>query len=63
MRHDQIDEEAVRLTAYFLWEQDGRPDGKAQEYWYRAWARHRREAACNRELGEQTIRQEHERED
>ena len=30
------DEEAVRLTAYFLWEQDGRPEGRQEEYWLRA---------------------------
>jgi hypothetical protein len=29
-------EQAVRETAYFLWEQDGRPEGREQEYWYRA---------------------------
>lgn len=26
----------VRDTAYFLWEQDGKPEGKSDEYWYRA---------------------------
>jgi hypothetical protein len=35
-----IDEEAVRLTAYFLWEQDGRPEGGAERYWFRALKRH-----------------------
>ena len=29
-------EKAVRETAYFLWEQDGRPLGREQEYWFRA---------------------------
>jgi hypothetical protein len=29
-------EAAVRDTAYFLWEQDGRPEGRADEYWERA---------------------------
>ena len=29
-------EQAVRETAYFLWEHDGRPAGREQEYWYRA---------------------------
>jgi hypothetical protein len=36
-------EEAVRETAYFLWEQDGRPQGREQEYWYRALERTLRE--------------------
>ena len=35
--------EAVQRTAYFLWEQDGRPDGRAEEYWQRALERHRSE--------------------
>lgn len=29
-------EQCVRERAYFLWENDGRPDNKADEYWYRA---------------------------
>jgi hypothetical protein len=28
--------EKIQVRAYELWEQDGRPDGKADEYWYRA---------------------------
>ena len=27
---------AIREQAYFLWEQDGRPDGRDMEYWQRA---------------------------
>jgi hypothetical protein len=50
MDERDIDEEDVRLTAYFLWEQDGYPEGRAQEYWYRAWAQHRRMRACDEEL-------------
>lgn len=38
-------EEAVRQTAYFLWEQDGKPEGRAHEYWVRAYERHVRERA------------------
>lgn len=38
-------EQAVRERAYFLWEQDGCPEGKAKEYWYRALEQHRRERA------------------
>lgn len=33
---DPAFEQAVRETAYFLWEQDGKPEGREQEYWYRA---------------------------
>ena len=29
-------EQAVRETAYFLWEHDGKPDGREKDYWYRA---------------------------
>jgi hypothetical protein len=36
-------ERAVRETAYFLWEQGGRPQGREQEYWYRALERTLRE--------------------
>ncbi|WP_297106427.1 DUF2934 domain-containing protein [uncultured Devosia sp.] len=28
--------EQIRRTAYFLWEQDGRPEGQAMAYWLRA---------------------------
>lgn len=34
-------ERAVRETAYLLWEQDGRPEGRADEYWERALEIHR----------------------
>jgi hypothetical protein len=44
--------EAVRLTAYFLWEQDGRPEGRAEEYWRRAWEKHRTERMFDKWLGE-----------
>lgn len=46
-------EEAVRLTAYFLWEQDGRPQGRAEEYWRRALEKHRNERTYDRWLGEE----------
>ncbi len=32
-------EQAVRETAYFLWEQDGQPAGREQEYWFSALER------------------------
>lgn len=44
--HDPVEDEgfieAVRRTAYFLWEQDGRPDGRHDEYYLRALEQHRR---------------------
>lgn len=40
---DEAFQEAVRKTAYFLWEQDGRPHGRHDEYYLRALDRHRRE--------------------
>ena len=44
--------EAIRRTAYFLWEQDGRPEGKAQDYWLKAKEVHLRELAFDRWLAE-----------
>lgn len=43
-------DEDVRLTAYFLWEQDGKPEGREQEYWLRALKRHRRQDEADRDL-------------
>lgn len=40
---DDAFREAVRKTAYFLWEQDGRPHGRHDEYYLRALDQHRRE--------------------
>lgn len=40
---DDAFREAVRRTAYFLWEQDGRPHGRHEEYYLRALEKHRRE--------------------
>lgn len=42
--------EAVRKTAYFLWEQDGRPHGRHDEYYLRALEQHRRERRFDRWL-------------
>jgi len=30
------DEDEIRRRAYELWEADGRPDGRDEEYWHRA---------------------------
>lgn len=38
-------EQAIRERAYFLWQEDGRPQGNAEEYWYRALDQHLRERA------------------
>jgi hypothetical protein len=29
-------EQQVRQAAYHLWEDDGRPDGREKEYWFKA---------------------------
>ncbi len=31
-------EQSIRDTAYYLWENDGRPEGRDEEYWHRARA-------------------------
>jgi hypothetical protein len=33
---DGNEEQGVREAAYFIWEQEGRPDGRAQTHWVRA---------------------------
>ncbi len=48
----RIDAEAVRLTAFFLWEQDGRPPGRDWYYWRKAKEQHIRELAYDRWLAE-----------
>lgn len=45
-------EEAVRETAYFLWESDGRPEGREQDYWFKALERCLRERNYNHALQE-----------
>lgn len=57
MTHDPHDpwgdpafEHAVRETAYFLWEQDGRPGGKEQDYWFMALEKCLRERQADRLL-------------
>jgi hypothetical protein len=40
-----VDEEAVRLTAYYLWEQEGRPESDPREFWRRAVDLHRQAQA------------------
>jgi Protein of unknown function (DUF2934) len=38
-------DQVVRERAYFLWEQEGCPEGRADEYWHRAHDQHLREHA------------------
>jgi hypothetical protein len=38
-------EQAIRERAYALWEQDGRPENRSEEYWHRALDEHLRERA------------------
>jgi hypothetical protein len=33
-----VDEDTIRTRAYFLWETDGRPEGRADEFWHAAEA-------------------------
>lgn len=47
---DPAFELAVRETAYFLWEQDGKPEGREQDYWFRALERSLRERNADHDL-------------
>jgi hypothetical protein len=40
-----VSEDAIRQRAYFLWEADGRPDGRGDHYWYLATEEAQRAAA------------------
>jgi len=37
-RRDQAREHVIREAAYWLWEREGRPEGRALEHWLRATA-------------------------
>ncbi len=54
MRKNSQVADRVRQTAYFLWEQDGRPEGRAFEYWLRAKDMLLREMAYDKWLAEGT---------
>ena len=47
-------EEIIRRTAYFLWEQDGRPPNRAEHYWQQAREKYIRERAYDLWLQEGT---------
>jgi hypothetical protein len=38
-------ENALRERAYFIWQQDGHPHGRAEEHWHHAFDQHLRERA------------------
>ena len=54
MRKNSQLAERIRKTAYFLWEQDGRPEGRAFDYWLRAKEMLLRQLAYDRWLAEGT---------
>ena len=33
---EQNKEQAIRVRAYFIWEREGRPEGRARDHWHRA---------------------------
>lgn len=47
---DPAFEQRVRDTAYFMWEQDGQPGGREQEYWYAALEKCLRQHDADKEL-------------
>lgn len=54
MRKNSQVADRLRQTAYFLWEQDGRPEGRAFDYWLRAKDMLVREMAYDKWLAEGT---------
>ncbi|MFM0046804.1 DUF2934 domain-containing protein [Paraburkholderia sediminicola] len=32
-----VTEVQIRTLAFYLWEKEGSPDGRSQEYWEKAW--------------------------
>ncbi len=52
MSANDIDNAAVRRTAFFLWKQDGCPPGRELVYWERALEQHIRQLAYDRWLAE-----------
>jgi hypothetical protein len=52
MRKNSQVADRIRQTAYFLWEQDGRPEGRAFDYWVRAKEMLMRELAYDKWLAE-----------
>ena len=55
---DPAFDQEVRDTAYFMWEQDGRPGGREQEYWFRALEQCLRARNAERDLGEEPLHED-----
>lgn len=49
-KNAKINEEDVRQTAYFLWEQAGHPDSDPADFWARALEQHQRAHMYGQEL-------------
>ncbi|RKE38715.1 hypothetical protein B0G76_5061 [Paraburkholderia sp. BL23I1N1] len=43
-----VTEEQIRTLTFYLWEKEGSPDGRSQEYWEKAW----QQLAANGSLAE-----------
>lgn len=54
MRKNSNAAEAIRRTAYFLWQQDGGPEGRSLHYWLKAEEMYVRQRAYDRWLAEGT---------
>lgn len=54
MRKNSEVAEQIRQTAYFLWEQDGRPEGRSFDYWLRAKEMALRQIAYDKWLADGT---------
>lgn len=50
---DQEFDRKVRETAFFLWEEAGKPSGREQEFWFVALERALRERDADRRLRDQ----------
>ncbi len=58
---DPAFEQSVRDTAYFLWESEGRVEGREQDFWFRALEVELRRRNADRALAEPSTLDEHSR--
>ncbi len=54
MRKNSEVADRIRQTAYFLWEHEGRPEGRSFDYWLKAKEKLLRELAYDKWLAEGT---------